>query len=286
MHGSASSRSSPERNWVALTLALALVSFVTAAVIAGAHGAAVAATGAVVLGLVFGLVALVSTVAGPVLVEELAAAWAEHRRYVWFSTGLFAFGVVLGAALVAAGVDLAEFFFELIVEEFEDEELDDGEFELTASLFIGQNTPPFLASIFGAVTLGILTAFIMVFNGVIVGNIATVIGLDVGFGPIVALLVPHGIFELSALFVAAGVGFRLLHRGIQRVTGARRALFTGAYLRRTGLLVVFAWFLLVLAAFVEAYVTIVVAELIFPDRLGEMAAPETEAVPAFVAVGR
>lgn len=197
----------------------------------------------------------------------LAAAWAEHRLYVYFSGGLFAVGIAIGVAMLSAGVDLTELFAELLMEEFTEEELAADGPEFSATFFILQNTPPFLMAIVGALTLGTVTALIMVINGILVGNLAAAIGGEIGYGPTIALLAPHGIFELPALFVAAGVGFRLLHRAVQRVVGSREALFTKAYLYRTGLLVVVAWLVLVLAAFVEAYLTLPIAEALFPDRL-------------------
>ncbi|WIV67185.1 stage II sporulation protein M [Natrialbaceae archaeon AArc-T1-2] len=201
----------------------------------------------------------------------LGAAWDEHRLYVYFAGGLFAVGVAIGAAMLAAGIDLTELFAEMLAEEFSEEfaeeDLATEEPDFTATFFIVQNTPPFLMAIVGAVTLGTVTALIMIVNGILVGNLAAAVGSDLGYGPTIALLAPHGIFELPALFVAAGVGFRLLHRAIQRILGSREALFTRAYLYRTGLLVVVAWLVLVLAAFIEAYLTLPIAEALFPDQL-------------------
>ncbi|MFU8867692.1 stage II sporulation protein M [Natronococcus sp.] len=261
----------PNRGWATLAFALALISLVTAGATAAIHDLPTAAAGAGVLALAFAALGAVALTEGSGVATTLAEGWAEHRLYVWFATALFSGGILLGAALVAAGIDLTELFLELLSEEFGEEEFVDGDpaegggIELSATFFLVQNTPPFLAAIFGALTLGLVTTIIMVFNGIIVGNIAVVTGLEVGFGPIVALLAPHGIFELPALFIAAGVGFRFLHRAGQRLLGSRESLFTRTYLYRTTLLVAFGWLLLALAAFVEAYLTIVIAEALFPE---------------------
>lgn len=259
------------RIWTALVAALAAIAAGTAGSIAIAYDEPSAVAGAVVLAVGFGAIALTGRTT-PRVLGSLDDAWAEHRRYVWFATGLFAFGIAVGAALYAGGVDLTELFLELLEEEFGEEELpgdgelaDEGHLELTATFFITNNTPPFLAAILGALTLGFLTVVIMVFNGVLVGNIVAVAGTEMGFGVVLALLAPHGIFELPALFIAAGVGFRFLHRAGQRIAGTRAALFTRSYLQRTAALVVLAWLILVLAAFVEAYVTFLVADALFPS---------------------
>lgn len=253
------------RNWTGLTVALAIIAFATAATILAAYDAATAAAGAAVLGAGLGAIALAGR-ARPSVFGVLDDAWAEHRLYTWFSAGLFVFGAAVGAALYAAGIDLTELFLEMIMEEFGEDELPgDGEasFDLSATFFIVNNTPPFLAAIAGALTLGFVTLLIMVFNGVLVGNLVAVTGTEVGVGVIIALIVPHGIFELPALFIAAGVGFRFLHRVGERIAGSRSALFTKAYLVRTTALVGFAWLILVLAAFVEAYITFLIADALF-----------------------
>lgn len=248
------------RRWTSLTVALAVIAFVTATTILAAHAATQAAAGAAALGLGLGTLAVVGRTT-PTVFGMLDDAWAEHRPYVWFSTGVFAFGGVVGALLYAAGIDLTELFLEMIMEEFGEDDLSsEGGLELSASFFIMNNTPPFVAAIAGALTLGAVTLLIMVFNGVLVGNIVAAMGAQTGFGVIFALLVPHGIFELPALFVAAGVGFRFVHRVGQRIAGSRTSLVTKRYLARTTALVGFAWLLLVLAAFVEAYVTGLVAD--------------------------
>ena len=259
-------------NWSGLSAALAVLSFLTAGAILVAYDAIAAVGGAALLGVGFGAISVGGRTITPAIPQALDDAWAEHRRYVWFSTGLFALGAIVGVLLYAAGVNLMDLFLELITEEFGEGELPEdglagGSIELSASFFIANNTPPFLAAIFGALTVGLVTALIMVFNGVLIGNVLLAAGAETGFGTIIALLVPHGVFELPALFIAAGVGFRFLHRTAQRIAGSRDALLTRAYLRRTTALVVFGWLLLVLAAFVEAYVTILVADALASQPL-------------------
>lgn len=256
------------RNWTALLAALALVSFATAAAIAALNDSLEPAIGAAVLGITFGGVALAGRYVDDRIVGTLAAGWAEHRRYVWFSTALFALGTVIGIGLLLAGVNLLELVAELL-EEGLFPELEDEEFELTATFFIANNSQAYVMAILGALSLGLLTAFVMVFNGIVVGNIGAAVGELLGVDYILVGLAPHGIFELPALFIAAGVGFRLLYRFGQRVLGSREAFLTKSYVARTLALVVFGWLLLVLAAFVEAYVTAALLEALFGARLEE-----------------
>lgn len=194
----------------------------------------------------------------------LRDAWDEHRPYVYLAAGLFAIGIAIGAVLAAAGYDLLA-MIEAVVGEDPLGDLDEG--ELTAWFFVSNNTVPYVLSIVGVATVGILTVYVVVFNGVVVGNVGWFVAGDEGLDFVVVGLAPHGIFELPALFVAAGVGFRLLHRLGQRVLGRRDSFVTKRYVYRTGLLVLSGWLLLVVAAFVEAYVTGALLEALFADRI-------------------
>lgn len=210
----------------------------------------------------------------------LGDAWSEHRPHVAFATALFVLGLFVGGALAVAGVNLLELFVEFVGENpFEDIEEED----LTARFFIVNNSRPFLFSILGAASLGLFTAFIMVFNGVIVGNIGVIVGRSAGVDFFLVGVLPHGIFELPSLFIAAGVGFRLFHRFVQRILGRRDAFVSRRYLYRTAVLVVAAWLMLALAAVIEAHVTPVLLDALFAERLGELETAANESGERVVA---
>lgn len=194
--------------------------------------------------------------------EALADAWNEHSRYVGFAAGLFAFGIVVGIALMAAGYNLLEIIEDLVGEPLFPDIGGQSRTELARFLLVN-NTRAFLLSIIGVLTLGLLTVWAMVFNGIVVGNLGAFVASNVGIGYILVGLLPHGIFELPALFIAAGVGFRLLYRVGQRLRGSRNAILTRRYLYRTGLLVLVGWLLLVVAAIIEAFVTPALLEALF-----------------------
>ena len=201
----------------------------------------------------------------------LADAWDEHSRYVGFAAGLFAVGIVVGIALMVAGYNLLEIIQEVVGEPLFPDISDRSRLELAQFLLVN-NSRAFLLSILGVLTLGFLTAWAMVFNGIIVGNVGAFIAGSVGVGYILVGLFPHGIFELPALFIAAGIGFRLLYRVGQRIRGTRDSIVTKRYLYRTGLLVLAGWLLLVVAAVVEAFITPALLEALFADRLESMGA--------------
>ena len=260
------------RFWAGVLAALAVVSFLTATIIQR-HGPLDAALGAAALGIVFLGVAVVGLRVRPALLGVLAAGWAEHRRYVGFSAAIFALGILLGALAGSAGYNVLEILTELTGEDPFGDLPDEG--ELTAWWFIRNNSLPFALSIVGAVTLGLLTAYVMVFNGIIVGNVGWFVGGAVGVDFLIVGLTPHGVFELTALFIAAGVGFRLFYRLGQRVLGNRESFVTKQYLVQTAALVVFGWLLLALAAFVEAHLTGLFLDALFDEPETAGAANET-----------
>lgn len=194
--------------------------------------------------------------------DGLVDTWRVHWPYVKLSAVLFVLGLLAGAAAWDR-VDLLGAFG------FEEEALfEGGEVELTTGFVLVNNTMVFGLVIVGVFSLGLLTALILLFNGFLVGYIAVPIALEEGLGVVLVGLVPHGILELPALFVAAAVAFRLIHRGAAYVRGRREHVTTRAELRRAGALLALAWVVLAIAAVVEAHVTVRLLEALYPEAVG------------------
>lgn len=73
----------------------------------------------------------------------------------------------------------------------------------------------------GGMTAGAYTAYLMVFNGLLIGAVGTLVGQNNLAYPFWAFVFPHGSLELPAIFFAGGAGFLL----------ARAILFPGKYRR-------------------------------------------------------
>lgn len=106
----------------------------------------------------------------------------------------------------------------------------------------------------GGISAGVVTAAILLFNGVLLGAIA---GLSWGAGnirPFVELVAPHGVLELSCIVVAGAAGLRL---GWSIVAPGRRSRTDAvtAEARRTVLIALGTAPWLVLAGLVEGFVT-------------------------------
>ncbi len=65
----------------------------------------------------------------------------------------------------------------------------------------------------GGITAGLYTAFLMVYNGLHIGAVATLVGQNNLAFPFWAFVFPHGAIELPAIFLAGGAGL-LIARGL------------------------------------------------------------------------
>lgn len=104
----------------------------------------------------------------------------------------------------------------------------------------------------GGITLGILTVYQLVFNGLVLGGIAALYD-DAGFGrDFWATIAPHGFIELTAVQIAAGAGL-LLAAGVLAPGRLRRRDALRQNARRAAVLVVGVASMLIVAALIEGF---------------------------------
>jgi uncharacterized membrane protein SpoIIM required for sporulation len=136
------------------------------------------------------------------------APWTLFAFFIFFLGFLYG----LGATLLDSG------FVPLVVPAHLIQKVEEGKVwfdsivavrPLASSMIMTNNiTVSFLAFAFG-ITLGVGTLYLMVFNGLLLGAIAGLChthGLDISFW---SFVLPHGVIELSAIFIAGGAGFLL-----------------------------------------------------------------------------
>ncbi|MBW4554620.1 MAG: stage II sporulation protein M [Trichormus sp. ATA11-4-KO1] len=92
---------------------------------------------------------------------------------------------------------------------------------LASSGIMINNLAVSFGAVAGGMTAGAYTAFLMIFNGLLIGAISTLVGQNNLAYPFWAFVFPHGSLELPAIFFAGGAGFLL----------ARAILFPGKYHR-------------------------------------------------------
>ncbi|BCL37735.1 stage II sporulation protein M [Nostoc sp. MS1] len=92
---------------------------------------------------------------------------------------------------------------------------------LASSGIMINNIKVSFGAVAGGITAGAFTVYLMVFNGLLIGAIATLVGQNNLAYPFWAFVFPHGALELPAIFFAGGAGLLL----------ARAILFPGEYRR-------------------------------------------------------
>jgi stage II sporulation protein M len=112
----------------------------------------------------------------------------------------------------------------------------------------------------GGASLGILTIFILSLNGIVIGSILEIVSKDHTPLFVAAAIVPHGIFEIPAFIISCALGLLLAQAVIGEWFRTTDAAETGKKLGRYFILYVLP--LVVIAAYVEAFITPVVIQLV------------------------
>jgi uncharacterized membrane protein SpoIIM required for sporulation len=123
-----------------------------------------------------------------------------------------------------------------------------------ASEIITNNIRVAVVAFAGGMTGGLLTGWIILTNGLMVGALGALYG-KVGFGPdFWATIAPHGVIELSAIQISGGAGL-LLAAGYLRPGRARRSDALVVAARRAATLVIGVALLLCVAGTIEGFIS-------------------------------
>ncbi|MBR1369724.1 hypothetical protein RJ53_09660 [Methanocalculus chunghsingensis] len=166
---------------------------------------------------------------------------------------IFSGSVAAGAGLVFMNPDIGDSFMELAHEALDIEEMmGDPPATLALKLFVN-NLQACIILFLGGVTFGLLTTFVLIANGVLVGAVAQIAMKLQGITFVIAALAPHGVTELPALFISGALGFMLAREMRRELEGeGDAALEAGRYAMIFAKVVVP---LLVIAAITEAFIT-------------------------------
>lgn len=123
-----------------------------------------------------------------------------------------------------------------------------------ASLIMTNNIEVAILAFAGGILFGLLTLYILLTNGIMLGTVA---GLCQAYGLSMQLwtfILPHGVLELSVIFIAGGSGFMLgwslLRPGLRRRTDA-----LGVAARHAVRLIIGAAPLLIIAGSIEGFLS-------------------------------
>ncbi|HLM84466.1 MAG TPA: stage II sporulation protein M [Candidatus Bathyarchaeia archaeon] len=125
-------------------------------------------------------------------------------------------------------------------------------FQLFVYIFLNNSVKAFLVVLFGFF-FGIVPIFFVFSNANVIGLVLAVFGAREGFLKVVLSLLPHGILEIPAILMASGYGLWLGVRFFRKLRYGEPFGEAFRFAMRKYFTVVFP--LLLLAAFIEAYIT-------------------------------
>lgn len=113
----------------------------------------------------------------------------------------------------------------------------------------------------GGITAGILTLYLLLFNGLLIGAVATLVAQNNLAYPFWAFVFPHGALELPAIFLAGGAGL-LIARGLLFPGQYKRIDSLKIYGNQAAKLVYGIIPMLIIAGIIEGFFS---PSLLFPD---------------------
>lgn len=188
---------------------------------------------------------------------EIARRWLGG--YLVAAIAVFGAGVGLGWVLVAgvqpsalAGFDSGPSLFPT---------------RITVRTLLVNNLLALGVVLVGVVTFGVTAAASLLFNGLLLGFL-----LGAAEGPSLAtslaLILPHGVLELPAFWIAGAIAFRASHRLVRYLRGQDDEILTAAERYEAVLLALVAVGLIGIAAVVEARFTVDIAEALLGRSVG------------------
>jgi stage II sporulation protein M len=115
----------------------------------------------------------------------------------------------------------------------------------------------------GTVSFGVITMITLFYNGVVVGLLLGGAIVDGTLLRAVALIVPHGWLELSMFWLVGGLSLRVTHRLVNYLRRVEETPITRQEVFEFGVLLLAAALGIVLAAWIEAQLTITVGRGLF-----------------------
>ncbi len=177
---------------------------------------------------------------------------------------LFSVAVYL---LMLAFPDVSKQLFEYIGEIFESSGVLDENGNISAFLlFLNNARAGFIGMVWGFIPFIFFPVFAVFINGAIMGVTFGAYSVFSEVSPLALLaagILPHGIFELTAIFLCWAMGLGICLQLTKKIFGAKTDVSFSYYIKRClGVYIFFVIPLLVAAAVVESYVTPVIMNLV------------------------
>ncbi|WP_394697692.1 stage II sporulation protein M [uncultured Methanomethylovorans sp.] len=138
-----------------------------------------------------------------------------------------------------------------------------GNDHLTTIILIQRNGLVLLYLLFGSLFLGSITVLNLFTNGMIFGAATASAFQYYSITKALALIIPHAIFELPAIWIAGAAGFKIPCELIRYITNKKEYFLNRNEIKDFLLLTGTAFALVIIAAFIEVNVTQKIAEILF-----------------------
>ena len=112
----------------------------------------------------------------------------------------------------------------------------------------------------GSFLMGTTTVINLVHNGHSIGMLLSIYSKISSLAYFLSLTAPHGIFEIPAIIIAGAAGFKIPYEIIRYLAGRKEQILTKEDIKEYLTLALISIILIVIAAFVEAYITPRIAE--------------------------
>jgi uncharacterized membrane protein SpoIIM required for sporulation len=181
----------------------------------------------------------------------------EHRWFILSSFACFAFGFIVSIILTTINVDNASMFLpQDIIAAAKNGPSGDTQwnYPLMSSYIMVNNISVSLKAFVMGITLGLGTIYLLFFNGALLGALTALIYNYGNPANYWSLILPHGIIELTAIFISGAAGLII----------AKSILLPGEYSRKHALikaakksisLIVGVIFMLIIAGIIEGFFT-------------------------------
>ncbi len=120
----------------------------------------------------------------------------------------------------------------------------------------------------GSAVLGISTFGLLAYNGVVFGIILANSIENTSMVNVLALILPHGIFEIPAIIIAGAAGFKIPYEIIRYLLGEKGQPLTKEDIKEYLTLALISIILIVIAAWVEANITLKMAKAMLNQTEG------------------
>ena len=188
--------------------------------------------------------------------NERRAYLRELRPYLIASIIFFAIGTAIGAAVASRFPGLSDQFGDSIAG-FLKTFRDLPKAQLAAAIFLN-NSVKTLAAILLGLAVGIVPALFLVVNGVVLGVVFFLSSYSRGVWLSLLSILPHGIIELTGVFLGTAIGLLLGNVVLKRMLRRSDAEIRPALSRALRFYAIVIVPMLLVAAMIEAFITTVI----------------------------